>query len=205
MANEEKIKSGFGTASLVLSIIAICTSFLPIINNMSFMLAILAIIFSIVSLAKKASKGMAICGIIISIIACVAVVNSQKLFVETIDTAINEFNDNVSTMTGEKTDEVLANNVDVTIGDFSAKKGSYGMTETKLPVTVKNKSSERKSFSIQIEAINSDGSRITNDYIYANDLGAGQSQDFKLFEYVESDKVESLKNATFKIVGVSMY
>lgn len=64
---EEKRKSGFATASLVLGIIALCTSFIPIINNMSFILALIAIVFSIVALVKKASKGMAIAGIIISI------------------------------------------------------------------------------------------------------------------------------------------
>lgn len=202
---EEKRKSGFATASLVLGIIALCTSFIPIINNMSFILALIAIVFSIVALAKKASKGMAIAGIIISIISVFMVVNSQKLFVDTIDTAVNEFSDNMGQMTGDKTDEILANNVDVSVGDFSVKNGSYGITDTELPVTVKNKSSEKKSFSIQIEAINSDGSRITSDYIYANDLSAGQSQNFKLFNYVSSDNLEAMKNATFKIVEVSMY
>ena len=61
------------------------------------------------------------------------------------------------------------------------------------------------SFSIQVEAVDANGSRIANDYIYANNLNAGQSQEFKLFEYVESDKLNSMKNATFKIVEVSMY
>ena len=202
---EEKRKSGFATASLVLGIIALCTSFIPIINNMSFILALISIVFSIVALVKKASKGMAIAGIIISIISIFMVVNSQKLFVDTIDTAVNEFSDNMGQMTGDKTDEILANNVDVSVGDFSVKTGSYGITDTELPVTVKNKSTEKKSFSIQIEAVSSDGSRITSDYIYANDLSASQSQSFKLFNYVSSDNLEAMKNATFKIVKVSMY
>ena len=205
MASDEKRKSGFATASLVLGIIGLCTSFVPIINNLSFILALIAIIFSVVSLAKKASKGMAIAGIIISIITVIVVVNAQKTLSDSIDTAVDEFNDSMGTMSGEKTEEILANDVDVTLGDFSATEGSYGITDTELPVTVRNKSSETKSFNIQIEAVDANGSRIATDYIYANSLTAGQSQDFKLFEYVESDKLEAMKNATFNIVEVSMY
>lgn len=64
---EEKKKSGFATAGLVVGIIGICTSFIPIVNNASFILALLGIIFGIISLIKNASKGQAIAGIIISI------------------------------------------------------------------------------------------------------------------------------------------
>lgn len=205
MANEQTKKSGFATASLVLGIIGLCTSFIPLINNLSFILALIAIIFSIVALVKKASKGMAIAGIIISVIAIIIVVNAQKTVSDSIDTAVNEFNDSMSTMTGEKTDEILANNVDVSIGTFSATKGSYGTSETVLPVTITNKSSEAKSFNIQIEAVDSNGSRIATDYIYANSLGANQSQNFELFKYVESEKLDSMKSATFKVIEASMY
>ena len=45
---EEKKKSGFATAGLVLGIIAICFSFIPVVSYVSFVLGALAIIFSIV-------------------------------------------------------------------------------------------------------------------------------------------------------------
>ena len=56
-SNEEIKKSGFATAGLVLGIIGICTSFIPIINNLSFVLGLIGILFCVVSLIKKASKG----------------------------------------------------------------------------------------------------------------------------------------------------
>ena len=99
----------------------------------------------------------------------------------------------------------MQNDVEVTLGNFEVNEGEYGITETQLKVNVKNKTSETKSFNIQVEAINSDGSRIASDYIYANSLTAGQSQEFKIFEYVTSDNLEAMKNATFKIVEASMY
>ncbi len=56
--HSEKEKSGFGTASLVLGIIGICTSFIPIINNLSFVLGLMGLLF--ISSIKKASKGRTI-------------------------------------------------------------------------------------------------------------------------------------------------
>ena len=115
--------------------------------------------------------------------------------------SVINFSDNIS---GNNTESILQNDVDVTIGDFKATK-SYGIYETSLPITVKNKSSEKKTFNIHIEAVSSSGERIEEDYVYANDLNAGQSQKFNIFTFVSSDKVSSLKKATFKIIDVSMY
>lgn len=54
MSNEEKTnvvveKNGLATAGMVLGIVGVCTSFIPIINNLSFIMGILAIIFGILS------------------------------------------------------------------------------------------------------------------------------------------------------------
>lgn len=197
----ETNKSGFATAGLVLGIIGGCTSFIPIVNNLSFVLALLGIVFGIVSLAKRASKGQAIAGIIICILAIIITINSQRALSDSLDTLSKD----LDKATGSSTEEVLKEDVDVQLGDFQVTKGQYGTNETVLKATAKNKTSETKSFSIQVEAVDTDGSRIANDYIYANSLNAGQSQEFKLFEYVESEKLEKMKNATFKIVEASMY
>ncbi len=197
---EEKKKSGLATAGLVLGIIGICTSFIPVINNVSFILGLIGTIFGIVALIKKASKGQAIAGIILCILTIVITINSQK----TLSDSLNTWSQDLDKAAGNSTEEVLKNDVDVQLGDFQVTKGTY-TTETVLKATVKNKTNDTKSFSIQVEAVDANGSRIANDYIYANNLNAGQSQEFKLFEYVESDKLNSMKNASFKIVEASMY
>lgn len=197
---EEKKKSGLATAGLVLGIIGICTSFIPVINNVSFILGLMGTIFGIVALIKKSSKGQAIAGIILCILTIVITINSQK----TLSDSLNTWSQDLDKAAGNSTEEVLKNDVDVQLGDFQVTKGTY-TTETVLKATVKNKTNDTKSFSIQVEAVDANGSRIANDYIYANNLNAGQSQEFKLFEYVESDKLNSMKNATFKIVEASMY
>lgn len=53
MSNHSETKSsGLATAGLVLGIVGVCTSFIPIINNLSFILGVLAIIFGLVSIKK---------------------------------------------------------------------------------------------------------------------------------------------------------
>ena len=59
--NTQKSSSGLAIASLVLGIIAIVTSFLPIINNLSFILALVGLILGVVAIIiirKGAKKGM---------------------------------------------------------------------------------------------------------------------------------------------------
>lgn len=198
---QETKRSGFGTASLILGIIAIVFSFIPVISYISFILGILAIIFGIVSLCKGASKGLAIAGLIIAIIAVYMAYSMHK----GLETAVDEFSNSMNQLTGGNTEQVLENELEVKVGKFEVEEDEYGLINTSLKVDVKNKSTEMKSGNIQIEAIDSDGSRIANDYVYINNLNAGQSQSFKCFEYVTSENLEKMKNATFKIVEASTY
>lgn len=197
----EKKKSGFGTASLVLGIIGVCTSFIPIINNISFVLGLIGAIFAIISLIRKASKGQAIAGVVLCVLAIVITINSQKALSD----SLNEVSADLNKATGASTEEVLKNDANVELGKFKVTKDSYGITDTKLTVKVTNKTSEKKSFNFHIEAVDANGVRINEDYVYANDLGAGQSQNFDIFTLVTSDKVDAMKRATFKIVEASMY
>lgn len=199
--DEEKKKSGFATAALVLGIIGICTSFIPIVNNASFVLGVLAVIFAIISLIKKASTGKAIVSIILGILAVVITLSSQKALSDSFDELSNE----LDRASGGSTQEVLANDVDVSFGEFEVIEGDYGLNDTKLTVKLTNKTSETRTFSLQVEAVNNNGERITQDYIYANNLTAGQSQSFDIFTYVSNDILEEMKNATFNVVEASSY
>lgn len=198
---EERKKSGFGTAGLVLGIIGVCTSFIPIVNNVSFVLGLIGGILAIVSLIKKASKGQAIAGVILCVLAMVITINSQKALSD----SLNEVSADLNKATGASTEEVLANDANVELGKFEVTKDSYGITDTKLTVKVTNKTSEKKSFNFHIEAVDANGARINEDYVYANDLASGQSQNFEIFTLVTSDKINEMKNATFKIIEASMY
>ena len=197
---EKTNKRGLAIAGLVLGIVGVCTSFIPIINNLSFVMGNLSVIFGIISLVKKIGKGKAITAIILGILAIVITINSQQELSKSLDTVSK----NLDKATGNSTEEILKNDVEVSLGNFEIEKKGYFL-DTKLTVKVTNKMNEKKSFSIHIEAINEKGERIAEDYLYANDLNVGQSQSFDVFKYVESDKIEQMKKAQFKIVEASVY
>lgn len=195
-----KKKSGLVTCGMVLGIVAISTSFIPIINNLSFVMGVLALIFGAIGLAKKLSKGKAITAFVLGILAVVITLIMQSA----LDSALDEVSDDLDYMSGGKTQEILDEYVDIEIGKFNVIEGEY-YNDTELVVNVTNKSDERKSFDIQVEAVDSSGKRIDVDYIYANDLGAGQSQDFKIFTLVTDENIQAMKSAKIKIVEISMY
>lgn len=199
-------KSIAAIVGLILGIIALVLSVMPIINNFAFILGVVGLIFGIVGVVgtrdkKKSGKGMAVASVIIAALACVIVLASQAVY----SAALDEAGAQLDKATGDATEEILGSEVDVTLGDLTMKKGSYGMVESSMPITVKNLTDESHSYQIQVEAVNASGDRITQDYAYMNDLAAGQSQTVKAFTYVSSDEYDAMKKATVKLVSVSQY
>ncbi len=106
--NTQKSSSGLAIASLVLGIIAIVTSFLPIINNLSFILALVGLILGVVAIIiirKGAKKGMglAVAGTVLGIVSIVVVLATQAAFSAALDEALDEVNSGTtsSATTGE--------------------------------------------------------------------------------------------------------
>ena len=200
----ETKKSGFATAGLVVGIVGVCLSFIPIVNNAAFVLGVVAIALSIVAFIKKASIGKSVAAVILGVLAIILTIVMQNAFVKAVDDAVDGISSSLDNMTGENTEEITEKYLDVTFGKFEVKKDSF-LTESKLKLTVKNKSDEKKSFSIGIEAVDENGTRIETDTIYIDGLGAGQSQSEEAFTLLTDDKIEKLKNATFKVYEASMY
>lgn len=202
---ESNKKSGLATSGLVLGIVGICLSFIPILNNASFFLGVLAVIFGIICLAKKTGKNKAIASLILGILSIIITLSLQSAWSSALNEVGKELEDTGKDLTGENTETILQKDVDIKLGSFETSTDEYGLTETKLIVNVTNKSDINQSYNIQIEAVDASGTRIEDDSVYVNSLGAGQSQEFKAFEFVSSEKVESLKSATFKIVEISKF
>ncbi|MDO5557192.1 MAG: DUF4190 domain-containing protein [Clostridia bacterium] len=192
-------KSGLATAGLVLGIVGLCTSFIPIVNNLSFILGLLAIIFGFIKI-KRGKLAVVIISIILGVLTIIFTLAAQASLSKDIDEAFSGLDE----MSGEKTDDILKDYADVKLGKFKIIKKEY-LDETKLEVTVKNKSKEKKSFSIQIEAVDKKGNRLLDDTVYLDSLTPGQTQKVDAFTLVSSDDAKKIKNATFKIVEVSMY
>ena len=198
---ENNKKSGLATAGLVLGIIAICTSFIPIINNISFFIGIIAVIFGIISLVKKKGSGKAIAALILGIFAIIITLVIQDSFNKAIDDASKDFDK----ATGNNTEEVLKNDADVKLGKFKIKKDEYGIEDTKLTVTLTNKTSQTKSFSVKVEAKDSNGVRIDTDDAYFDTVAPGQTVTSDIFNLVETEKAKKLETASFQIIETSSY
>lgn len=206
---EEKKKSGFATASLVLGIIAICFSFIPLISYVSFVLGALAIIFSIVSLAKRASRGMAIAGFIVAVIAVFMAYNMHK----GLETAVNEINNAIDS---SKTETLEYNQGDAaTLGDAVIKvtkveksqgnewnKPKSGKEFVIITVSIENKGSGKLSYNpYNFKLQNSQGQQesmtfttINNDTALSSGelVASGKVSGTIAFETTKGDKGLSL-------------
>lgn len=203
-----KPRSGFAIAALVLGIVAAATSFMPIINNASFFIALIGLILAIVAIAgirkgKNSGKGLAVAGLVLSIVAGLLVLGTQTFYSAVLNEAVDQSTQQLNKMTGDATDDILGVDVEVTIGDYSISKDQYGLVKSDLPVTVTNLLKEPASFWINVEAVDANGSRINDDTVIINDLGAGQSTKLDAFAFVSSDDYEAMKNASFNIISIS--
>lgn len=203
MSKENSEKTGFAIAAFVLGIVGVGLSFIPIINNAAFVLGALALVFAIVALVKKKSIAMAVVSLALAVASMGITLAMQKSFSDALDKTGEEIGTSFDDMSGENTEAILQNDVQVDFGEFTVTEGEYGLQNSKLVVTVKNKTNEKKSFSIQIEAVDAEGKRLKDETVYANDLNANQSQDFEAFTFVGSDEYDALKQATFRVISVS--
>lgn len=213
MSNDKTERtSGLAIAGFIIAILALLGSWVPILNNVSFFFAVISLVLGIIGLVairkgKRVGQGLAVATIILSVLTFVVVIATQSFFGKVADEVGNSVTESVNDFDGTNTDKLLKNSVDVTLGEFVFNPGQEAAYDyddtTELPVTIKNKSSEKASYTVKIEAVGADGTRLAEDTVYVSDLNPGQGVSEKAFEYVESSKLESLKTATFKILEVS--
>lgn len=158
--------------------------------------------------AKSAGKG-ALIGFITEIVLAIILVILSVVFATSLFNNIsNDIESNIPAIGDvfreETTDKILEKDVDVSFGEFKVTNNGY-YSETSLDITVKNKAEEQCTYYITIEAVDANGARIDTDMIYADRLGAGQEIYLKAFEYVDQEKLNQFKNATFKVLEINKY
>ena len=158
--------------------------------------------------AKSAGKG-ALIGFITKIVLSIILVILKVVFAATLFTDISNYiesnilaNDDV--FREETTDQILEKYVDVSFGKFKVTNNGY-FSETSLDITVRNKAEKQCTYYITIEAVDANGARIETDMIYADRLGAGQEIYLKAFEYIDQEKLNQFKNATFRVLEINKY
>lgn len=201
---EKQVKqksNGWAIAAFVIGIVAIALSFIPIVNNASFFLGAFAVIFGIIGVVKKAPKVLAIIALVLGVASIVITLSLQSSWSK----SLNETTEKLDKLAGNKTEEVLGEDVKVEIGEYHYSTDEYGIPDSKLDVMVTNTTDERKSYNFTIEALDANGTRISTDYVYANDVAPNQTINCEAFTFVTSDEGAALQNATFTVIEASAY
>lgn len=182
---------------LVLGIIALVTSFLPIINNLSALLALVGAIFAVVGLVgtlrgKKTGKGMAIASVIINVLAIVIVLGTQSMYSAAIDEATKGV---MSTTDGTSLSLTQQASTD---GDSSQK---YTITDEELTGdqyscaitgTFTNTSGTKVSYvQVSYNLFDADGAQIGTALANTSNLAADGTWKFEAFGTAAIDEVAS--------------
>ena len=166
--------------------------------------------------AKSVGKG-ALIGFITKIVISIILVILYVVFAASLFSNISKISNDIESndiesnipaigdvFREETTDEILEKYVDISFGEFKVTNNGY-FSETSLDITVKNKAEKQCTYYITIEAVDANGARIETDMIYADRLGAGQEIYLKAFEYVDQEKLNQFKNATFRVLEINKY
>lgn len=183
-------KSGMAVAGLVLGIIALLTSFLPIINNFAALLAVLGLIFGIVGLVgvlkgKKSGKGMAIAAVVLNAVAVVIVLATQSMYGAALDEASKALDEGVvSTEEVSVSSDGASASEDGAVADASAaaeeKYTIEGETmiqddySTKITGTLTNNTDKEIGYlQISYTLYDADGAQVGSAFANVNNLEAG--------------------------------
>lgn len=203
--------SGMAVASLVLGIIALLTSFLPIINNLSFILAALGLIFAIVGIVgtvrgKRRGKGLAIAALVVNVVSIVVVLATQSMFSTALDEATDQISSGTpttieSSSSGDAAADAgsdASSDAPYTVADEAITGDAYSCTITG---TFTNTSSNTMSYAqVSYNLYDADGAQIGTALANTNNLASGGTWKF---EAVGFESVEDV--ASFELVDVTTW
>lgn len=192
-------KSAAAIVGLVLGIIALLTSFLPFVNNLSFFLALIGLAFAVVGLVgvlrgKKAGKGMAIASVVVNVLAIAIVMGTQSMY----SAAINEATKGtISTTDGSAASAATATASTEESGDKYAIEGeelSGDDYSTKISGTFTNNSGSELSYvQVSYNLFDADGNQIDTAYANTSNLADGGTWKFEATAFKGIDNVASFK------------
>lgn len=153
--------SAMAIAGLVLGVIALVTSLLPIINNVSFVLALLGGVFAVIGLvaavrATRRGKGLAIAALVVCIVSVVAVLASQSAYSTAIDEALSGSGSTGTAAVGEGEPTAQAGRTDaqakfeVSIDDCTVTSDYAGSPAIVVTYTWTNNSDKDQMFDVAI-------------------------------------------------------
>lgn len=186
--------SGMAIAGLVLGIVAIVTSFLPIINNVSFFLAFVGIILAIVGFVgirkgKHSGSGIAIAGIVLGILSIIIVLVTQAMFSSALNAASDELTARSTPVAAQSQDASAAS------GSKAAEAVDYQNLSVGQTVALKSGLSVTVN-SIETGLSNYDGGEIVcANVTYAN--SGSKSESFNVYDWKAEDPDGAQRNMAY--------
>ncbi|WP_293845495.1 FxLYD domain-containing protein [uncultured Parolsenella sp.] len=198
--NPQKGKSAASIVALVLGIIALVTSFLPIINNLSFVLALVGTVFAVIGLVgvlrgKRGGRGFSIAAVIVNVLAIAIVLGTQSAYSSAIDEAAKgtiSTEDGSSVATASTSAESGAADK-YSIADEQMTSDDYTTT---ISGTFTNLTDSQLGYvSVGYNLFDADGNQLGTAYANTSNLDAGGTWKFEAVGMYGQAKVASYKLA----------
>lgn len=193
--------SGMAIAGLVLGILAAVSSWIPIVNNLSFVIAALGAILSVVGVVatvrgKKAGKGLAIAALVVNVVAIAIVLATQSAMSAAIDEATQGIvsTEDVSAPAGDDAEQAgSAAEQPYSITDVEMTGDSYSTT---ISGTFTNDTDEEITYvQVSYRLLDAEGAQIATAYANTNNLAAGGTWKFEATGFKPLSDVASFELA----------
>jgi hypothetical protein len=186
-------------SALVLGSVAFLLSFVPIVKYIGAVFAVGGLAVASIEMRRTADLGQkfpraAFWGRFLAIVALILVVLTTLM-------GFKEAADNRKKASGKATGMVLAQDLNVTFGQFTHTQNAVGQWENGLPIVVKNKAGSKKSFEFQVEALNPAGERIASEQQLHISMRPGETRTAVLFTNVDEATATALTKAKFRIIN----
>lgn len=200
MSEQQTPRSVAAIVALVLGVIALISSWVPIINNLSFIFALVGVAFAVVGLVgtlrgKKSGRGLAIASVVVNVAAVAIVLATQSAYSAAIDEAASgtvQTSDGASaaapaaegTTSAEPADKYSIDGEELSGDAYSCKiSGVYT-----------NKAGKDLSYvQVSYNLFDADGNQIGTALANTNNLADGGTWKFEAFGSVAVDEVASYK------------
>lgn len=200
MSEQQAPRSVAASVALVLGVIALISSWVPIINNLSFVFALVGVVFAVVGLVgtlrgKKSGRGLAIASTVVNVVAVAIVLATQSAYSAAIDEAASG-----TVQTSDET-SVAAPAAGETTSAESADKYSIDGEELtgdayscKISGVYTNKAGKDLNYvQVSYSLFDADGNQIGTALANTNNLADGGTWKFEAFGSAAVDEVASYK------------
>lgn len=175
-------KSAMGITGFVLGVIALLTSFIPIVNNFSFFLALPGVVFAVIGVVAgvrgtRSGRGLSIAGLVVSVISIVVVLASQAFYSAALNSAAESLKSGAPVTSTSVSSATPSGTATEQVASTDLAPGTSIQLASGLSVSVD---------SVRSDLVNYDGSQITGVTVTYTNNGAADAS-FNVFDWKSQD------------------